>query len=83
MQKYNVGLMDLKKKPTYKKSPAKGSQSAQLVDFVQGNDLNAFEKNENITSLSRWYKFNTSNLLFPETGFIKGTIQICSLNFSV
>lgn len=36
--------MDLKKKKTAHKSTVEGSQSAQLVDFVQGNDLKALRK---------------------------------------
>lgn len=43
----------------------KDTQSAYPVDFAQGNDLIAFETEENITSLFGWYKLNTSNLLFP------------------
>lgn len=74
---YNVGLMNLKKKKKTLliKSPSKDIQSAYLVDFAQGNDLKAFETKENITSLFSCYKFNTSNLPFPVTDLIRGTIQ--------
>lgn len=82
-EKYNVGLMDLKKNLLIK-NPAKVLKvHSWLIFFFQGNDLKAFEKNENITRFSTWYKFNTANVLFPVTGFIKGANQTCSLNFSV
>lgn len=60
----------------------KGTQTVQMVDFIQGNNFKAFEKNGNITSLSSWDKFNAFKLLFPVTGFIKGTIQTHRFNFS-
>jgi hypothetical protein len=61
----------------------KGTHSTQLVDFVQGNDFEAFEESENIASLFSWDKFNALNLLFPVTDFIKVSIRTCRLHFSL